>query len=254
MGPEEDQGEPRGMGEEEGIEQEEEEGESPTRERLSCLQRIALLVARRRAAVQAAQQAGTVLTNERLLELLKPTRYKPQTVEQLAKETKFSKGEVKDLYRAFKGDCPTGIIDEAKFKEVYQSLFPLGESAKYAHLVFKSIDRDNTGGITFGDFMDFLSVLSKGSQRDKILWTFNFYDVNRDGCISRDEMMKVTDSILDLVGETAGSHGVPRVKMQNMEEVFSYMDTNKDGVVTEEEFMAYCTSNNNYTNNLLVLP
>ena len=120
---------------------------------------------------------------------------------------------------------------------------------------------------------------------------------------------KVTDSILDLVGETAGSHGLPRVKMQNMEEVpilitmamilavlaimsikmilsimlticitiviwiimtsvlkvqqpmvmvitqvFSYMDTNKDGVVTEEEFMAYCTSNNNYTNNLLVLP
>ena len=160
--------------------------------------------------------------------------------------------QVKDLYRAFKGDCPTGIIDETKFKEVgmgifnrplctvdkrmnlthmksnmfvfvflqthekqhclcvftvqvYQSLFPLGESAKYAHLVFKSIDRDNTGddscdgggddgyeddddydgdggdyddygdddskspgGITFGDFMDFLSVLSKGSQRDKV--------------------------------------------------------------------------------------
>ena len=25
-----------------------------------------------------------------------------------------------------------------------------------------------TGGITFGDFMDFLSVLSKGSQRDKV--------------------------------------------------------------------------------------
>lgn len=135
-------------------------------------------------------------------------------------------------------------------------MFPLGESAKYAHLVFKSIDTENTGGITFGDFMDFLSVLSKGSQRDKILWTFHFYDVNRDGCISRDEMMKVTDSILDLVGETAGSHGmrVKMVKKQNMEEVFSYMDTNKDGVVTEEEFMAYCTSNNNYTNNLLVLP
>jgi len=246
MGPEEHPEEARGMGEE-GNEQ-----ENHTREGMSCLQRIALLVARRRAAVQAAQ--STVLTNERLLELLKPTRYKPQTVDQMAKETKFSKGEVKDLYRAFKGDCPTGIIDEAKFKEVYQSLFPLGESAKYAHLVFKSIDRENKGGITFGDFMDFLSVISKGSQRDKILWTFNFYDVNRDGCISRDEMMKVTDSILDLVGETAGSHGEPRMKMQNMEEVFSFMDTNKDGVVTEEEFMAYCTSNNNYTNNLLVLP
>ena len=33
--------------------------------------------------------------------------------------------------------------------QVYQSLFPLGESAKYAHLVFKSIDRDNTGCLKF---------------------------------------------------------------------------------------------------------
>ena len=29
----------------------------------------------------------------------------------------------------------------------------------------------------------------------------------------------MTDSILDLVGETAGTQGHPRIKMQNMEEV-----------------------------------
>ena len=29
-------------------------------------------------------------------------------------------------------------------------------------------DSKSPGGITFGDFMDFLSVLSKGSQRDKV--------------------------------------------------------------------------------------
>jgi Ca2+-binding EF-hand superfamily protein len=94
--------------------------------------------------------------------------------------------------------------------QVYQALFPLGESSKYAHLVFNSIDKQRTGelvagmtvptlryragGITFGDFMEFLSMLSKGSERDKILWTFHFYDVNSDGCISRDEMMKVANS------------------------------------------------------------
>ena len=36
--------------------------------------------------------------NERLLELLKPTRYKPDNVEQMARETKFTKEEVKCLY------------------------------------------------------------------------------------------------------------------------------------------------------------
>jgi hypothetical protein len=49
--------------------------------------------------------------------------------------------EVRRLYRAFKQECPTGIVDEETFKEVYDKIFPLGESAHYAHLVFTSIDR-----------------------------------------------------------------------------------------------------------------
>ena len=60
------------------------------------------------------------------------------------------------------------------------------------------VDRDNSGGITFGDFMDFLSSLSKGSEEEKILWSFRFYDINKDGIISRDEMIKVCDSIIFL--------------------------------------------------------
>ena len=41
----------------------------------------------------------------------------------------------------------------------------------------------------------------------------------RPWCRWRRYSWKVTDSILDLVGETAGSQGHPRIKMQNMEEV-----------------------------------
>ena len=109
----------------------------------------------------------------------------------MAQETKFTKEEVKFLYRAFKQECPNGIIDEDTFKEVYAKIFPLGDATKYAHLVFTAIDKEKTGGITFGDFMDFLSIISKGSPREKILWSFHFYDVNRDGQISKEEMVKV---------------------------------------------------------------
>ena len=129
--------------------------------------------------------------NEKLLELLKPVRYKPIPVKQMAEETKFSVAEVKFLYRSFKQECPTGISSEETFKEIYQQIFPLGDSSKYAHLVFMSIDRNKTGGITFRDFMDVLSVLARGSTLDKIMWSFQFYDVNRDGVLSRDEMMEV---------------------------------------------------------------
>ncbi len=50
--------------------------------------------------------------------------------------------------------------------------------------------RERTGGITFGDFMEFLSVITKGSTEDKLLWAFTFYDVNHDGVISKEEMLK----------------------------------------------------------------
>ena len=74
---------------------------------------------------------------------------------------------------------------------MYEKIFPLGDASKYAHLVFRAIDRDRTGGITFGDFMEFLSVISKGTEEEKMMWSFQFYDVNQDGTISRDEMLKV---------------------------------------------------------------
>ena len=87
----------------------------------------------------------TLNTTEKVLELLQPVRYKPTSVDEMAEETKFSRSEVKFLYRAFKQECPNGIIDEETFKEVYENIFPLGDASKYAHLVFKCIDKEETG-------------------------------------------------------------------------------------------------------------
>lgn len=192
-------------------------------------------------------QAPELKTTEKVLELLQPTRYKPSTVDEMAQETKFTREEVKFLYRAFKQECPNGIIDEDTFKEVYAKIFPLGDATKYAHLVFTAIDREKTGGITFGDFMDFLSIISKGSPKEKILWSFHFYDVNRDGQISKEEMVKVTESIYDLMGsESPSSH--------RMDEIFSNMDSNRDGVVSPEEFYHYCSTSSSVSQSLCVLP
>ena len=129
--------------------------------------------------------------NAVLLELLKPVRYSPVSVQELSEKTQFGVEEVKCWYRAFKQICPDGISSEETFQEIFEQIFPLGDSSKYAHLVFMSLDRNNSGNITFGDFIDFLSNMSKGSLEEKIRWTFQFYDVNRDGVISRDEMTKV---------------------------------------------------------------
>ena len=150
----------------------------------NCLQRL-------KAKLCAESVEDEKITTEKVMELLQPVRYKPASLEEISAETKFTKSEVKFLYRSFKQECPNGIIDEERFKEVFENIFPLGDTTKYAHLVFHSIDKEDTGGITFGDFMEFLSAISKGSVEEKILWSFHFYDIHRTGYIDKEDMEKV---------------------------------------------------------------
>ena len=134
----------------------------------------------------------------RILRLIQAPRYKPKPLGQLVSETSFSAEEVKRFYRSFKQECPNGISDEDTFKEVYAKIFPLGESAKYAHIVFSCIDNNNRGRITFDDFMAYLSTVRSSSQEEKIGLSFLFYDINKDGVITYDELQKVKTIIIQL--------------------------------------------------------
>ena len=40
-----------------------------------------------------------------------------------------------------------------------------------------------------------LSLLLRGSEEDRIKWTFRLYDINGDGFISREEMEDVAQSV-----------------------------------------------------------
>jgi len=45
-----------------------------------------------------------------------------------------------------------------------------------------------------------LSVIARGSLDDKLRWTFDLYDVDGDGAISKSEMTSVVSSIYALMG------------------------------------------------------
>ena len=129
--------------------------------------------------------------NLQIFKLIRPPRYKPKPLGQIVMETGYTASQVKQFYRAFKQECPKGISDEDTFKEVYAKIFPLGESGKYAHIVFSCIDNISCGRITFDDFMTFLSTIRLSSEDDKIGLSFRFCDINNDSVITYDELSKV---------------------------------------------------------------
>ena len=42
--------------------------------------------------------------------------------------------------------------------------------------------------------MDFLSIMSKGTTQEKVLWSFDFLDIDRNGYIEKQEMTKESSS------------------------------------------------------------
>ncbi|XP_076312653.1 Kv channel-interacting protein 4-like [Tachypleus tridentatus] len=180
-------------------------------------------------------------------------RCKPDGIETLCRTTKFSKKELKFMYQGFKQACPTGIVNENRFKDIYSQFFPQGEAGQYAHYVFKAFDQDRNGTISFQDFVVGLSALTRGSTMEKLQWTFHLYDINGDGCISREEMADIIISIYNLMGQFAEPSIDETSAREHAERVFQRLDLNKDGVVTFDEFVETCLKDENIIKSLNLL-
>ncbi|MEQ2251056.1 Calsenilin [Ilyodon furcidens] len=95
------------------------------------------------------------------------------------------------------------------------------------------------------DFVLGLSVLLRGSVTEKLRWAFNLYDINKDGYITKEEMLAIMTSIYDMMGR----YTLPSVRddspFEHVEKFFQKMDRNRDGVVTIDEFIETCQKDEN---------
>uniref|UniRef100_A0A915HGU1 EF-hand domain-containing protein n=1 Tax=Romanomermis culicivorax TaxID=13658 RepID=A0A915HGU1_ROMCU len=120
-------------------------------------------------------------------------RYRPETLQQLCKLTKFSRKELQLMYRGFKEE------------------FVLG-----------------------------LSVLSRGTEDEKLRWVFNLYDVDNDGYLTRHDIETVLVSIYDMMGQNTDPPVAPDTVKNHVDAIFQKMDDNSDGLITFPEFLHNC--------------
>lgn len=195
------------------------------------------------------------VTKEKAIDDLEITvpRCKPETISALCKSTKFNKDEIKRIYQGFKQSCPSGIVNENTFKDMYCQFFPLADTTQYAHYVFKALDKDRAGTINFKEFVMGLSVLSRGSSREKLQWAFNLYDINKDGAVTKEEMFEIISSVYSLLGHYSAPMADERSAREHAARVFQKLDLNKDGVVTYDEFIETCLLDEDIVKSLSVL-
>ncbi|XP_073778540.1 A-type potassium channel modulatory protein KCNIP1 isoform X3 [Danio rerio] len=176
--------------------------------------------------------------------------HRPEGLEQLEAQTNFNKKELQVLYRGFKNECPSGVVNEETFKQIYSQFFPHGDASTYAHYLFNAFDSSHNGSIKFEDFVTALSILLRGTTTEKLEWTFNLYDINRDGYINKEEMMDIVKAIYDMMGRFTYPALKTDTPKQHVDAFFQKMDKNRDGVVTLDEFIVSCTEDENIMRSL----
>ncbi|CAG7681497.1 unnamed protein product [Allacma fusca] len=168
------------------------------------------------------------------------TRYRPEELDKLTKTTKFSRKEIQLIYRGFKQECPTGLVDEDAFKDIFAQFFPQGDATQYAHYVFNTIKQNSSGQISFEEFLGILSKVSRGTMQDKMQWIFGLYDLNGDGHITKTEMLDVVTSIYEMLGRNTEPQVEEHSAKEHVERIFHQIDLNQDGVVTIDELVEWC--------------
>ncbi|XP_055898829.1 neuronal calcium sensor 1 [Biomphalaria glabrata] len=165
------------------------------------------------------------------------SKLRPEEVEELKSHTYFTESEIKQWHKGFRKDCPDGKLTLEGFTKIYQQFFPFGDPSKFANFVFNVFDENKDGFISFSEFLQALSVTSRGTVEEKLKWAFRLYDLDNDGYITREELLDIVDAIYRMVGESVTLPEEENTPEKRVNRIFQVMDKNKDDQLTFEEFL-----------------
>ncbi|XP_035829277.1 neuronal calcium sensor 1 [Aplysia californica] len=166
----------------------------------------------------------------------RPAKLTDEELTQLQSFTYFDKKELQKWFRDFMKDCPEGRLRIEEFQNIYQQFFPHGDPSKFATYVFKAFDANKDGFISFEEFIRALSITSRGSLDEKLDWAFTLYDLDKDGLITKAEMVEIVDSIYLMVGNLIDLPPDEDTPQKRVNKIFAQMDLNHDDKLSKNEF------------------
>lgn len=126
-------------------------------------------------------------------------------------------------------------------EEKYCELYPNGNPAKYCKNLFKALDEENKGFLTFTQFVMALSDL-EGDLITQYKLLFRVYDFNRNRIIDLKEMTQMIKAIDELRGKLESKEEDAQIKAANIFNLFKKpINKNKNQGLNEDEFIRACS-------------
>ncbi|CAF0716623.1 unnamed protein product [Adineta steineri] len=172
-------------------------------------------------------------------------------------ETGFCDNDINFARETFFRDCPNGYCSKRKFlafirKSAVQTSYHKStrsniffqtlisrqnyrQSRKFFSMMFDIYDQNHDGQLDFNEYIYALSALTGANRLRTIETLYNFFDINNQGYITRQEF----NSRKKLAAQFLGQYKTGINDNLSYEQAFNAIDTNNDGKISKEEFIQW---------------
>ncbi|KAE8613100.1 hypothetical protein XENTR_v10007566 [Xenopus tropicalis] len=145
--------------------------------------------------------------------------------------------ELHEWYRKFVQECPSGLITLHEFRKYFCDCTVGTESSEYAEKIFRNLDKNGDGIVDFREYVTAISMLAQGSPEEKLRWSFELYDKDRDGTITRCEMLDIMKAVYKMSLATSLAQSNPPTAEECTNRIFIRLDKDHDALISLQEFI-----------------
>ncbi|XP_061422617.1 guanylyl cyclase-activating protein 2 [Lethenteron reissneri] len=157
--------------------------------------------------------------------------------ERIPGEQEMGVAELQEWYKKFVVECPSGTLFMHEFKRFF-GVQDNDEAAEYLENMFRAFDKNGDNTIDFLEYVAVLNLVLRGKLEHKLKWTFKIYDKDGSGCIDRQELREIIESIYNMKKAINQQDEGPLLSPDEVcTRIFRLMDDNDDGELSLEEFL-----------------
>ncbi|CAF0944752.1 unnamed protein product [Didymodactylos carnosus] len=145
------------------------------------------------------------------------------------------------FFCSFKQRCPNGKMSKKDMIRCYKELSTC-DVDKIEHVVnaiHKCFDTDNDGKVDFKEFVIGFLLTTKGTIEEKLDYTFQLYDLDKDGYIDQEEIDTMAKYVLRMLGGDGNEHE----SIELLKHFISSCHCNDRGLITKDNFIRALSTN-----------
>uniref|UniRef100_A0A8C2K6G9 Si:ch211-245j22.3 n=1 Tax=Cyprinus carpio TaxID=7962 RepID=A0A8C2K6G9_CYPCA len=142
--------------------------------------------------------------------------------------------ELYEWFRKFLNECPSGLITLREFRCHFCNGTVGKESAEYAEQIFKT---KQDGVVDFREYVTAISMLIEGTTVEKLRWSFRLYDKDKDGAITRSEMLEIMQAVYKMSVAASLTKPDPLTAEECTSRIFVRLDKDNNAIISQEEII-----------------